>query len=272
MNADFYFESGLGKHICQDYAVAGIHKGIAYAIGSDGCSSSPDTDIGARLISLTARSISIPSWQVNPILDTASKIIGSLVTDRCQNLWRQLNVPPNMFDATLWIILWPENGNPVVMGWGDGVIIADYGDHKKVVKHEYPYNAPLYLTYDIQEARKAEHYRQYGALKSVLSEWELYRDLTSKLVLQTELKWDTYFARTFAQEGLVSIAVCSDGINTYMDNQNVSIPFWEMAIDFTAYKILGGEFVKRRMGKLSKELITAGVHHYDDVFCASIAR
>lgn len=51
MHADFHFTIGNTHKICQDYAKAGNDEGgvgSAYAVLSDGCSSSPDTDIGAR--------------------------------------------------------------------------------------------------------------------------------------------------------------------------------------------------------------------------------
>src|ERR1043166_8156900 len=46
MNADATINIGSTHAICQDYAIA---RG-RYVVLSDGCSSSPDTDIGARLL------------------------------------------------------------------------------------------------------------------------------------------------------------------------------------------------------------------------------
>src|SRR5215203_2249321 len=45
MNTDCFFNIGATHSVCQDYVVAS-----PYLILSDGCSSSPDTDIGARLL------------------------------------------------------------------------------------------------------------------------------------------------------------------------------------------------------------------------------
>ena len=55
MKADAYFEIGATHLVCQDYALAFANNEYAYAIVSDGCTSSPNTDIGARLISVIAK-------------------------------------------------------------------------------------------------------------------------------------------------------------------------------------------------------------------------
>jgi hypothetical protein len=55
MKADSYFEIGSTHQVCQDYALAYASDDFAYAIMSDGCTSSLNTDIGARLVSVIAR-------------------------------------------------------------------------------------------------------------------------------------------------------------------------------------------------------------------------
>ena len=50
MFADCAFAAGRGHDVCQDYAAAGGGADEPYAILADGCSTSPDTDVGARLL------------------------------------------------------------------------------------------------------------------------------------------------------------------------------------------------------------------------------
>ncbi|HYO91642.1 MAG TPA: hypothetical protein VEQ40_08400, partial [Pyrinomonadaceae bacterium] len=68
MNADSAFLIGATHAVCQDYAVAGNGtpderaavsnlQANPYVILSDGCSSSPDTDIGARLLVKAAEQV-----------------------------------------------------------------------------------------------------------------------------------------------------------------------------------------------------------------------
>jgi hypothetical protein len=37
---------------CQDYALSGVTRHLAYAVVADGCSSGGKTDIGARVLAL----------------------------------------------------------------------------------------------------------------------------------------------------------------------------------------------------------------------------
>jgi hypothetical protein len=55
MNADYDFQIGKDHQVCQDYSMVGYTEDKAVAILSDGCSASPHVDIGARLLTLSAR-------------------------------------------------------------------------------------------------------------------------------------------------------------------------------------------------------------------------
>jgi hypothetical protein len=54
MNANHYFSIGKDHAICQDYAISKLINNGGCAILSDGCSSSPSTDIGSRLLAMAA--------------------------------------------------------------------------------------------------------------------------------------------------------------------------------------------------------------------------
>lgn len=57
MHADAHFERGRTHAVCQDYALAGHDDRGAWALVCDGCSSSPDSDVGARLLAHAAAAI-----------------------------------------------------------------------------------------------------------------------------------------------------------------------------------------------------------------------
>jgi hypothetical protein len=54
MRADAHFVRGRSHAVCQDYALCGPGARGAWAVVCDGCSSSPATDVGARLLAHTA--------------------------------------------------------------------------------------------------------------------------------------------------------------------------------------------------------------------------
>ena len=62
-NADAFFSIGKTHMVCEDYARAGTQQnGLPYALVCDGCSSSPDTDIGARLLGMAAATTFQAHW------------------------------------------------------------------------------------------------------------------------------------------------------------------------------------------------------------------
>ena len=51
---DAFFSIGKTHMVCQDYARSGTTRaGHPYAIVCDGCSSSPDTDLGSRFLAMS---------------------------------------------------------------------------------------------------------------------------------------------------------------------------------------------------------------------------
>ena len=51
---DHLFWAGDSHKVNQDYCLSGSKSGLHYAIVSDGCSSSPDTDFGSRILAKAA--------------------------------------------------------------------------------------------------------------------------------------------------------------------------------------------------------------------------
>ncbi|MCA9708502.1 MAG: hypothetical protein KDK70_21815, partial [Myxococcales bacterium] len=56
MYVDAWFAIGDTHVVCEDFACAGhTEAGAGFAVVCDGCSSSPQTDVGARLLAAAAR-------------------------------------------------------------------------------------------------------------------------------------------------------------------------------------------------------------------------
>ena len=54
INVDHYMTIGSSHQVCEDYIISGTEP-FPYIILSDGCSSSKDTDIGARILAQCAK-------------------------------------------------------------------------------------------------------------------------------------------------------------------------------------------------------------------------
>src|SRR5215203_3069967 len=129
MNADSAFQMGSNHAVCQDYAVAGACAATAhvdgalaprgpYVILSDGCSSSPDTDTGARLLVKAAERLlrdsgGPPAEGVAGLHAEAARLALSWAA--------QLGLRPQAVDATL--LTAHVDGEELVVGCsGDGVV------------------------------------------------------------------------------------------------------------------------------------------------------
>ena len=114
MNADCIYRIGAGHAVCQDYCVA---RGgdDPYVVIADGCSSSPDTDCGARLLVRSAAAL-LPARA-----DLASDAeFGQAVVERALPHAEGLGLPAQALDATLlWLTL--DGGEWTASVHGDGM-------------------------------------------------------------------------------------------------------------------------------------------------------
>src|SRR5215203_4504743 len=161
MNADSAFQMGSNHAVCQDYAVAGACAATAHADGawaprgpyvilSDGCSSSPDTDTGARLLVKAAERLlrdsgGPPAEGVAGLHAEAARLALSWAA--------QLGLRPQAVDATL--LTAHVDGEELVVGCsGDGVVcLQTTAGALDVYAVSYPCGYPVYPAYAHQPAR-----------------------------------------------------------------------------------------------------------------------
>ncbi len=115
MNADHDFQIGKNHLVCQDYSLVSVGETESFAILCDGCSASPDVDIGARALAIAAREtflhqhdLTYEEFGERTILRAAS-LFDTFPSLHCQTM-----------DATLLIA--SVNGNMLkAFIYGDGV-------------------------------------------------------------------------------------------------------------------------------------------------------
>jgi hypothetical protein len=243
-HADSYFEIGAGHKVCQDYATHSEKK----AVLSDGCSSMPDTDIGARLI--CKNELAVFPLAMDNLVAQASFI----------------GIPLNAFHATRMQVRLDDQdpSGPLIRVdmEGDGYLIVrglTPGD-VTVLRIEFHNNAPWYPIYQ----HTLTGYHRFVSVET---------HLTPKLVVshedcsgQRRIKSCTLDAR------LVDfVAVCSDGLGTFTDSNGTKQHELALAYDLADVKIVSGEFIKRRVGALKRKN-WAGLSHDDDFSIAVLAR
>ncbi len=260
MNTDSAFTIGDSHLVCEDYAISGGD----YAIVCDGCSSSEMTDVGARILALTSVDVlsELKRFDHNIALD---RITESLKLKRGL-LYN--NFPHAMFDSTL--LFAKEFGEYIhVLVVGDGMLVRKQKNQSIIVKnYEYSENYPYYLSYELDELRKAQWNGVKQEVFNILS--EICEDNTIEYHGKFINVKNSYNYLCLEKNDYEWIALFSDGINSFTDMDKNHIPLENVILELTKFKTFTGQFVQRRMNKFKKDCKKFRWSHYDDLSMAVI--
>ena len=271
MNADSCFHIGKTHKVCEDYALhcnEPVKMGLGpFAILCDGCSSSPDTDFGARLLARAA-ACNMSQNGVN-LGDARREAEGWQESIRLHHL---------ALDATLMVV--SQSGPDEVLATvvGDGVVAArkrDGGIEWYTI--EYPSGAPGYLSYMRDDSRLATYckatncHHVVGMYEdNILAMQEDYRCFKTELgITFPGLSWNV----EFDTKKYDLVAVMSDGAQSFMSKGLLSyqsVPVWEVVKRIMAVKGSKGEFMSRRVNRFLKTAQKEGWIHTDDLSVAAI--
>lgn len=278
MNSDCYFEIGHSHTICQDYALTGkINDVLSYAIISDGCSSSPLVDVGARLLAHSAKEYLITRYSNHsghPNVDPYE--LGLAVIVSAAKNSQMLSLPLEALDCTLIVTLLSEETTQTFF-YGDGGLIMKDKDFSSYLEIEFESGAPFYLSYLLSPKREEAYKKQYGC-KALIKHYRLEVDeLLDRDIIAVENvnSGDFFRALTIINSCSLDFSVImSDGVKTYQthNEHGIAQPFsLSNALNqIIAYKGFKGQFVERRMKRMKKECEKDGITHYDDISVAAI--
>ena len=273
VNTDTFFRIGSSHDVCQDYA---LHNQFA-AIVSDGCSSSPDTDFGARLL--------VKAKEMHFYADNKEVYVHALRAAEVIGLHNE------SLNATLLSV----DYDPVARMFqaeisGDGVVVARRIRHENcldekgyslpipyadVVSVEFKSGAPYYLRYQTSERMKENYIKEFGQTFQVRTfEWETG-------VAKSHISPDAYvcgygldkspYRLAFNSDYYDLVAVMTDGAHSFVQKVESGtsittkpIPVQEILPELFGFKNYNGAFVKRRCAKALKDLAAKGITHYDD--------
>lgn len=282
MNTNAYYEIGASHKVCEDYALSGQHDQLYYAIVSDGCSSSKDSDVGARLLAHITKGVLVYMYEDKSILSpNFTELFKELVLKKCMEAKKALGLSINAFDATL-LINFVLGDKVFSLSWGDGYIIY-VTDSMNIIVYEISFSsgAPYYLSYEMCQAKKDAYIDAFGGGTITVSQFILDQNnnVLSAVSTDSALNYSHTVYKEVAANLMKFVALSSDGINTYQDDPRFETPdrskrgysAVEMIPDIVAYKNITGDFVLRRMRRV-KELVEKNhIIHQDDISCATIA-
>lgn len=259
MNVDSYFTVGKGHAVCQDYALAKMYNPPGsppwlqrpYLIVSDGCSSSPQTDVGARILAHMAEKQIRKSYEINSTLSWED--FGLLTIAQAQACTNIMGLPTQCLDATLLVGFESTNNVLTIYMYGDGYILGVSSDEEKAelscTTVKYDHSAPYYLTYLIDSHRRAA-YQNQNIRRHQISGW---MGDSIKQQLKQYPEDSNIFFRSY--DKYKYIALGSDGLGAFTDSQTGKSYEDHMVMDsFLSFKNTKGEFVKRRVKRAMRDL------------------
>lgn len=262
MGSDSFFEIGYSHDVCQDYVLSGEN----YLILSDGCTSAPHTDIGARIIThMTKKYIKYKDFPLKEIMNDSKSLLNDY-----------FSLPLDILSATL-LVAKKTNDSFNVFLMGDGVIVAKRKDSKILVElYESPFSAPYYPKYTVDHITHDMYMDKFGSIRKKTS-WLLSNDNMD--LLSEEIQNCTEPAISmFPQNEYEFVALFSDGLLSFLEtiitntSKSTTIVHWkEILIELLAFKSYTGEFVKRRFKRALKEFESKNWHHFDDLSMGVLA-
>jgi hypothetical protein len=309
MNCDCAFHIGSTHLVCQDYARAHCGKELSYIILSDGCSSSYDSDFGARLLTIGARSALYTGVEVksSAYFNTAiSFALGHRLS---------LGLAKESLDATLLVAAMRHNRKDTpwleIAMMGDGAIIIKYRNGV-LVAHivDYETGYPWFANYLTDQDRKASWYKRlainwqsqnkitgYPVITTIVispdggcsvfssKETKSYDNLSPEQKLayhyhsycNSTLEMVEMQLDALRKEEIEFIALASDGLQSFYtvkeettSKRMVPLAAADVIKELFCFKNYKGIFVKRRLHKFLKDIYKKQWQHQDDVSLAVI--
>lgn len=283
MNQDNAFVIGTTHHICQDYSIGGVlcKHGDYYTIVCDGCSSSPNSDFGARILSMGTKE------ELKRLFLSAqlSEFIPKNCVEFAKPIIKQIGLPEESLDATTMVITSSSLGG-YALSYGDGIIaVEDMSGNIYVISIEYTDGYPFYLNYLLYPERFNEWEENHDKRKvtiSVISTAKTYEMIDEDMKVLGNHDFGDIHIRNERQRTFVFfnnsgkkikyVSILSDGIksfyeliNTETSKTNSSIDYHLALSDLLSFKNFSGEFVQRRLNRFAKDCQKKNWFHSDDL-------
>ena len=261
MQADAFFRMGSTHAVCQDYATHTKIGDVTFVAVADGCSSSPDTDFGARLLTRAfAESVEQLPWQTSRSVALAA-----------QRMSVALGLPKESLDSTLLTVTQRHDEGPLlIQQFGDGAVLyrSHTGWHYESV--DFDKNAPNYPRYSLCENDSLAYNEFVG--HATITRGEKGADGIWK-TWSTVVPLDEHRAMrlTLSTEACDVALVMTDGVHSFQDAGGMPVPVEAVLDELIAFKGYAGQFVARRcMRFLDKTCAERGWKHADDFAVAGI--
>lgn len=258
-NSDVAFAIGDTHTICQDYGKASEHL---VAI-SDGCSSSPDTDIGARLMVLSALAM-YEYLYVHDFAETLAFNASRGLAGMHQGIYGIGSYPSTKcLDATLLAIGFTHDiagkQSLQVVFCGDGVAVIEFKDgRREVYSVDYACNAPYYPSYKLDPDREKAYIEMSTGIGTI-------KRLDVPGDAGTPIQARTHARLLYDPAELARVTIMTDGAMSFSSRDGSPVDHLSIINELTAFKSVEGPFVERRMNRGLKALAKRNLVQNDDL-------
>lgn len=269
---DSFTSVGKTHHTCEDYSLV-VNSPYPLILVSDGCSSSKNTDVGARLLALTTKRQFYAAMTYR-ILPEKPDFFGRAIIESTYIVADELGLNRSALDATL-LLAYVESGLVHFIAFGDGyLIIKSKTGHDKFIQLSYKQNAPYYLTVHENPDIQTEWQHVYPDNELEAKTYHYFKSLNpfdAKFGYST-LPWDKpFFTFAFQVDDVEMAMVSSDGIGTFCrGDDRMLIPPEDIVDEMMDVKVKNGEFIKRRMKKMLEKHARENTFNLDDVSVAAM--
>jgi hypothetical protein len=269
-NIDSFMTIGNSHEVCEDYIYSSF--GVdPYIILSDGCSSSNNTDVGARVLVHSARNI-LNRFIYKTGMPINADTMGDMIANEADETIKKMGLNTSALDATL-IIAYRLKNKIVINVFGDGNVILKKKDGTtKIYNYQYANNMPYYLSYYVDAGRQNQYCREMFDVD------EGGKTMTTNLLRLNNdpalRDYHEYSHEDFVKiptfvlpiEEYAMIGIASDGIESFGNPvSGLRKDHYVVLEELTAFKGTVGEFLKRRCKRAIKNYKKEGIEHYDDV-------
>lgn len=259
---DSFYTIGKTHTVCEDYV---IHENnpVPHIILADGCSSSPNTDLGARILTHITKHM-IKTFKPRGLQHFIPEGIVFYISNMVQRITTDLGLIDQNLDSTLIILCKDLDSNKVrLLLSGDGIIIVKNKEVAlpHIVQVSYLNEMPYYLSYAWNKERNNRYNEKAKQLEP--------KGLIKTIKTMTEAEKVPYYDLTSIEYDLIDIEyimVSSDGLDSFYDkNSGEKIPIEMVVTHLSQFKSFKGEFLKRRIKRMLKNYEKLGIFHYDDL-------
>ncbi len=288
VHVDCAFRMGKTHLVCQDYAAVATGE-FPCVVLADGCSGSPNTDIGARLLARSAlahianssQSEGATSTQNSPsprlFWEKGPGVEGNLLYYHQQAICAarsyaaSLQLSDTACDATLLTLIAGEL-QWLASVFGDGVVAAqNRAGEMEVTVVSYPGGYPFYPNYLADDARRQVLLQQAESTRQIetfcINSWGLVTAKHSEICAADD-------PCSFVTGSIADywwVAILSDGVHSFYTTEpgagraNTALPLETVLPELLNFKTSGGQFAQRRMQKFQQQCASRGWQHHDDV-------